>query len=180
MQRNSPRVLAITWGLVLNSESAAKTTPVLVPETPQRSWKLIAVGIALVVAAAATYLLMRPAAKDTVVSPVVAPSWKLPSMMAPVSSPVPAPHTTNVGDIDTMAEKLAARLQTQPDDAQGWAILARSYDVMGKMPDALMAYKRASALLPGDQVLLADYAKAVAKANQGGGAMSTSPKPVKP
>jgi cytochrome c-type biogenesis protein CcmH len=76
-----------------------------------------------------------------------------------------SPHSAKVDDISIMADKLAARLQKQPDDPQGWAILARSYDVLGNLPEALKAYAKALELLPDDENLKADYAKAVAKAS---------------
>jgi cytochrome c-type biogenesis protein CcmH len=69
-------------------------------------------------------------------------------------------------DISIMADKLAARLKLQPNDAQGWAILARSYDVLGNMPDALKAYETALKLLPADAALAADYSKALTTATQ--------------
>ncbi|HEY8907033.1 MAG TPA: tetratricopeptide repeat protein, partial [Rhodoferax sp.] len=75
-----------------------------------------------------------------------------------------SPHTAKVDDISVMADKLAARLQKQPNDPQGWAILARSYDVLGNLPEALKAYTKALELLPDDASLKADYAKAIAKA----------------
>jgi cytochrome c-type biogenesis protein CcmH len=75
-----------------------------------------------------------------------------------------SPHTAKVDDISVMADKLAARLQKQPNDPQGWAILARSYDVLGNLPEALKAYAKALELLPDDANLKADYAKAIAKA----------------
>ncbi|MDR3371657.1 hypothetical protein [Rhodoferax sp.] len=75
-----------------------------------------------------------------------------------------SPHGAKVDDISIMADKLAARLQKQPNDPQGWAILARSYDVLGNLPEALKAYAKALELLPDDVNLKADYAKAVAKA----------------
>lgn len=134
------------------------------------STRVLLVGVVAAVLAASAYLWQQPSPQ---VLPVVASSaamWKLPSAMnaaAPAANPVS--HTGNAGDIAVMAERLAARLKDQPNDAQGWAILARSYDVMGQLPDALMAYKKASTLLPDDQALLADYARAVARANQDNG-----------
>ena len=86
------------------------------------------------------------------------------------SSRAGTPHTSKVDDISIMADKLAARLQKQPNDPQGWAILARSYDVLGNLPDALKAYAKAAELLPDDENLKADYARAVAKAASSGGA----------
>jgi len=130
--------------------------------------QVILSGVVAAVLAASAYLWQRPATQAMPVVKANAPMWKLPSTMN-AAAPASTPHTADAGDISVMAERLAARLKDQPNDAQGWAILARSYDVMGNLPDALIAYKKASTLLPDDQALLADYARAVAKANQGGG-----------
>lgn len=61
-----------------------------------------------------------------------------------------------------MTEKLAARLKTQPADAEGWAMLARSQTVLGRQAEALAAYERAVALRADDAQLWADYADALA------------------
>ena len=64
--------------------------------------------------------------------------------------------------IAAMVDKLAARMQQRPDDAEGWTMLARSYTVLGRFDEALPAYQRAAALRPKDAKLLADYADAIA------------------
>jgi cytochrome c-type biogenesis protein CcmH len=62
-------------------------------------------------------------------------------------------------------EKLAERLKGQPDDAEGWAMLARSYGMLGRIDDALPAYQKAVALRGDDARLLADYADTLALKN---------------
>ena len=47
-----------------------------------------------------------------------------------------------------MIEKLAARLKANPDDVDGWAMLGRSYAMVGKHDLAAPALKRASAARP--------------------------------
>jgi cytochrome c-type biogenesis protein CcmH len=74
-------------------------------------------------------------------------------------------HGITMEQIQQMAEKLAARLKEKPDDPQGWAMLGRSYAVLGRHADALPAFKQAMALKPDDPVLMADYADALAVAN---------------
>ena len=44
----------------------------------------------------------------------------------------PAPHELTAAQIGEMADKLAARLQSNPDDAQGWTMLARSRVALGQ------------------------------------------------
>lgn len=86
---------------------------------------------------------------------------------APASEEASAgkPHATNFDQIAAMTDRLAARMQEQPDDAEGWAMLARSYSVLGRHPEALKAYEKAVALRKDDATLLADYADALAIKN---------------
>ncbi|MEY4346117.1 MAG: hypothetical protein RL032_1949 [Pseudomonadota bacterium] len=76
-----------------------------------------------------------------------------------------APHTTSFDQIAAMTEKLSARLKEMPKDAEGWAMLARSYSVLGRHPEALAAYEKAIALRKDDAMLLADYADSLAVKN---------------
>ena len=66
--------------------------------------------------------------------------------------------------IKTMVARLAARLESQPDDLDGWRRLARSYAVLGRNDAARNAYARAAALSPKDISVLLLYASAVLKA----------------
>ncbi len=66
--------------------------------------------------------------------------------------------------IHAMVERLAARLDKQPDDAEGWRRLARSYRVLGEPAKARDALARAVALLPDDVTVLSDYAVAIVQA----------------
>jgi cytochrome c-type biogenesis protein CcmH len=77
-----------------------------------------------------------------------------------------ASHLTTAEQIEAMTEKLTVRLKEQPDDAEGWSMLARSYTVLGRHPEALPAYERAVALRTDDAQLLADYADSLAVKNK--------------
>ncbi len=77
-----------------------------------------------------------------------------------------ASHQTTAEQIEAMTAKLVARLKEQPDDAEGWAMLGRSYTVLGRHPEALPAYERAVALRADDAQLLADYADSLAVKNK--------------
>ncbi|MDE2370013.1 MAG: c-type cytochrome biogenesis protein CcmI [Burkholderiales bacterium] len=76
-----------------------------------------------------------------------------------------APHATDTAQIEAMVTKLAERLKSKPDDAEGWSMLARSYTALGKYPEALVAYKKVTALKPNDAQALADLADGMATAN---------------
>ena len=60
-----------------------------------------------------------------------------------------------------MVDGLAARLAEQPDDSEGWRMLARSYGVLGETAKAAEAAKRAATLLPDDPGAQIAYAEAL-------------------
>ena len=64
-----------------------------------------------------------------------------------------------------MIKALSARLEQNPNDGKGWAMLARSYAVMGRYNEAVPAYEKAANLLPNDPILLVDYADMLAAVN---------------
>jgi cytochrome c-type biogenesis protein CcmH len=67
--------------------------------------------------------------------------------------------------IEANVAALAKRLEQNPGDAEGWAMLGRSYSNMERFSDARDAFARATALKPDDADLWADYAFAMAMAN---------------
>lgn len=70
-------------------------------------------------------------------------------------------------DLGQLADKLAEKLKANPDNAEGWALLARTYVATRRYKDALPAFEKASSMLPKDPQLLADYADALAMNNGG-------------
>jgi cytochrome c-type biogenesis protein CcmH len=74
-------------------------------------------------------------------------------------------HPTDNAQISAMVDKLAERLKAQPDDADGWSMLGRTYSVLGRHEDALKAYQKAMNLRKDDATLVADYADALAVNN---------------
>ncbi len=72
---------------------------------------------------------------------------------------------TQQAQIEAMVAALLERLKTQPDDAEGWQMLARTYGVQGRHAEAVTAHQRVLTLKPQDAQVLADYADALAMAN---------------
>ena len=70
-------------------------------------------------------------------------------------------------DIERMVAALAAKLEKEPDNLKGWAMLARSYKVMGKSVEAERAFDKAASFIEDDAQMLANYAD-VAAGNAGG------------
>ncbi|HYV25821.1 MAG TPA: c-type cytochrome biogenesis protein CcmI [Pyrinomonadaceae bacterium] len=62
-------------------------------------------------------------------------------------------------------DKLAARLKQNPNDPQGWTMLARSYMMQERFSDAASAYEKLTALTANDADAWADYAAALALAS---------------
>lgn len=69
-----------------------------------------------------------------------------------------ASHSITPEQIAAMTETLAERLKQNPNDLEGWAMLARSYGVLQRYPEAAKAYAEAVRLQPNNAQLLADYA----------------------
>jgi len=71
-------------------------------------------------------------------------------------------HALTQQQIIGMVERLSERLQDNPNDGQGWQMLARSYGVLGRYAESAAAYVRAVSLLPPDAQLLSDFADTLA------------------
>ncbi|MBL8510900.1 MAG: c-type cytochrome biogenesis protein CcmI, partial [Betaproteobacteria bacterium] len=70
-------------------------------------------------------------------------------------------------DIINMVDNLAEKMKERPDDATGWAVLARSQSALGRYAEAADAFERAVKLSPPDAQLLADYADTLVGTQQG-------------
>jgi cytochrome c-type biogenesis protein CcmH len=68
-------------------------------------------------------------------------------------------------DVSTMIERLAARLETTPEDIKGWRMLGWSYFNTGRYEQAATAYARAVELDPNSAELKISYEEAKAKAS---------------
>ena len=62
-------------------------------------------------------------------------------------------------------QELEKKLEQQPENPDGWLLLARSYSGMQRFPDAMRAYEKLLELVPGEAQLWADYADVYAMNN---------------
>jgi len=139
-------LVALTLLSLLRPWSAAAAVSGVVQPRSTRTTLAVAIGVPL--AATALYgLLGTPAA------------------LAPQAAPPVAAHAGD--EVDRMVAGLAARLQKQPDDPKGWAMLGRSYHAMGRIDEAQAAFARVGDALQRDPSLLADYADVLASKAQG-------------
>lgn len=65
-------------------------------------------------------------------------------------------------DVNKMVATLAAKLEADPNNPKGWAMLGRSYKVMGRFNDAAAAFERIGPTLDENADWLAEYADTVA------------------
>lgn len=70
-------------------------------------------------------------------------------------------------DVNAMVAGLAERLMLDPENAEGWLMLGRSYKYLKKYPLAINAFDKAYALLGDRPDVMLQYADALAMANDG-------------
>ncbi len=80
-----------------------------------------------------------------------------PAAIDPVAS-----HKANEDQAMKMVDNLAARLRANPDNPTGWAMLARSYKVMGRFAEAEQAFLKSGDLINTEPDLMVDYADLLA------------------
>ncbi len=120
----------------------AQDETVALPQAPKKT--LLALALLLPAGAAALYFLLGN-----------------PEGLAPQQ------HRVSSQEVENMVANLAARLEKEPDNFEGWLMLGRSYKAMRRFGEAEKAFDRAAPLLEKDAQLLAVYADVVA-ANAGG------------
>jgi cytochrome c-type biogenesis protein CcmH len=112
-----------------------------------KPWPAIVVGLLLPAVAVALYwLLGNPVGLDPL----------------QVARTIPAQQSVTPEQITAMVDKLASHLKEKPEDIEGWNMLARSYNALGRYGDAADAYGHLIKLVPPNAELLADYADSLA------------------
>ncbi|MBM4138540.1 MAG: c-type cytochrome biogenesis protein CcmI [Nitrospira sp.] len=95
--------------------------------------------------------------------------WTLGNPMA-MTHPAASPMAAQSGAVDerqmmeglnTLMERLKKKLEQNPNDAAGWAMLARSYMAMEQYGEAVPTFEKAFKLNPNDADMLADFADAL-------------------
>ncbi|KAF0165969.1 MAG: cytochrome c-type bioproteinis protein CcmH [Rhodocyclaceae bacterium] len=70
-------------------------------------------------------------------------------------------------DLEQLTAKLAAKMEQNPDNPEGWAMLARSYKSLGRWDDAERAFTRIGPDLNKNAELLAELAEMLVQKNNG-------------
>ena len=118
-------------------------------------------------------VVVRRATGTAVVLAVVIPVFAVlmyaalgrPQALDPALAAAPQGEVT-LPQIEAMVDGLARRLESQTEpqegDLQAWTMLANSYAVLNRFPEASKAFARARALSPDNAQLLADHADVLA------------------
>ncbi len=132
---------------LLDDVSGERLGEQIAPQAPARSRaSAIAFGIAVPLCALAVYLgVGNPRALDP-------------------QAGASTDHGVTQQQLQSMVERLAVRMKDNPEDAEAWVMLARSYAVLGRFLESADAYAKAAARMPDNAQLLADYADALAMA----------------
>jgi cytochrome c-type biogenesis protein CcmH len=132
--------LACALAPLLRRSSTTAAGPAL---RRRRDWSAIGVGLALPVAAVTLY------------AAVGTPR----ALLAP--QPQDAAATIGPAQIEGMVGRLAERLKNDPEDVNGWRMLAHSYETLRRFDAALDAYRHLLALEPNNPDVLTDAAVAL-------------------
>ncbi len=73
---------------------------------------------------------------------------------------------TDPAQMAALVERLSAKLEKNPQDAEGWTLLARAQASIGRYEPAMQAYARALQLLPENRDLLVELIKTLALAGR--------------
>ena len=92
--------------------------------------------------------------------------WQLgnPRALDPAALTADAQQPMSAERIEALVQQLAARMEKEPGNSEGWALLARSYYAMERYADAAKAYEKLAALVPQDADVMADLADSLAMA----------------
>ena len=67
----------------------------------------------------------------------------------------------------SVLDNLITRLNNNPEDIEGWFMLARTYAIMNRYDEAASTYAKLNEVVPNDPQILSDYADVLAMTNQG-------------
>lgn len=70
-------------------------------------------------------------------------------------------------EVEAMVAKLAAKLEQDPNNPRGWAMLARSYKAMGRFDEAERAFDKAGSLIEQEPEIALDFIELSLQRNQG-------------
>ena len=138
------------------------TAPAASSRAPS-SWVAGAIGLAMITAGAFHFWASRGFDRSDTVVAAAAPAAA--SSTTPDKEGDRTVRALSDGQLQRMVDEAGQQVKKAPGDAAAWAMLAHSYDMLGKFAESSKAYATLAGLLPNDAQVLADYADALAVAN---------------
>ncbi len=84
-----------------------------------------------------------------------------PTLSSAASQGGPGDDSQMADSLNQLIEQLKKKLEQNPNDGDGWGLLARAYMAMERYADAVPTFEKATKLDPNNASLLADYADAI-------------------
>ncbi|MDP2431071.1 MAG: c-type cytochrome biogenesis protein CcmI [Pseudomonadota bacterium] len=133
----------------LAEDALVKTDSVMAPVASRRLGFTLA-GVLPVAAFGLYFLMGNPMSLIS-----IAEAQANPAMAE--SGVVPGEH-----DVMKMIQQVEEKTKTDPNDVAAWAMLGKTYAVVGHWPEALLAYEKAYKLKPDEPAIMTGYAEALA------------------
>ena len=150
------------WGIaaaLLFVTALLALAPVLLEKSPAR---MFALALALAVPLAGLWLYQSTGTPDAIdVRGRPAPQQVAnPHPNGPPGMPAQSGQQGQMPDVSAMVAGLEAKLAENPDNLEGWLMLARTYRVLNRIPDAVTALENAQRLAPDNAEILVDLVEA--------------------
>ena len=138
-------------------EDVLKGGSALKKQGQRRITRSLIYGIGFAVPLAAVLIYLQVGNRQAIAGP--------PAGFRPAGLQAQAGQQRSQEQIEASVAALAKRLEQNPNDVDGWRMLANSYTSMERYADAAKAFEKAAVVRPNDADLLADYAFALAMTN---------------
>lgn len=103
---------------------------------------ILAILFALIMAASGAFLVSTQSQ-----NPVAgAGNFETQSLQSLASFPKVSQSTTQLDSVEVLLSGLKQRLENEPDDADGWLLLSKSFDHLDRLGEAKIAFEKARAL----------------------------------
>jgi cytochrome c-type biogenesis protein CcmH len=139
----------------LGRQYIAVSHPEPVPARPERNRRWLALAV---LGLAGTVLGVVSLTWST---PPAAPDADVAISSSPAAS---AAHPLRTEQVENAVAQMRDRVKNNPKDSTAWAMLAHSYDMLGRHSDAVAAYSKLIELAPNDPQVLVDAADSMALA----------------
>ncbi len=156
--------VVVVWPLWRADVRAAEPVSALRGREPHRWLGIWLVTAVLGVAVWLYVVLGSPQGIEVSVPSAVAEQEALSADATSDATPHDAGTPTGVPaapQVEAMVQRLATRLQAQPNDPAGWQMLAKSYETLGRFDQAVLAHRNLMRLRKPDADTLSNYAVAL-------------------